>query len=539
VRSDVNSEAVMIKSRKIDKLIADTNDILTYIYNFEEQHKQLMANVHPKFKRSVRNLLHYKALRSRDIRDLQNKLEFIGLSRLARAEAHVLPSLINTQIILNRLLQKEFKKDFHPELTIKKVQKLQANHTKEVFGFRSKNRRVRIMVTMPTEAASNYKLVKQMVKNGMNCARINCAHDDPQVWEKIIYNIHRASNLCERRVKICMDIAGPKIRTGDIVSVSLDPNNSNGNSMVSSIKNKNSKGVKIEVAPPKKKSIVLKTGDVINIHKSKELGEPAVVNISGKLIKNSHVSCSNEKIFKSITLGEQVFFDDGKIKGVITNVVDDNFDVRITNAGKEGSKLKAHKGINLPNSNLKLSALTEKDKEDLKFIAKNADTVNCSFVNSGEDVEAIYRELETLGAINKLGVIFKIETMKAYNNLFEIIIAAMRSKKVGIMIARGDLAVETGWEYIGLVQKEIVSVCNAAHIPVVWATEVLASLAKNGAPSRSEITDAINSIKTDCVMLNKGPFIIETIQFLDRILNQMENHQFKNTPLLPKMKRLV
>ncbi|MDA0196707.1 MAG: pyruvate kinase [Bacteroidetes bacterium] len=604
-----------IKINKINKLIADTKEVLEYIYNSEKRYKQLVVDAHPKFQRSVRNLLHYKALRKRDLRDIQNQLEFMGLSRLARAEAHILPSLINAQVILNRLVGKEYKKDFNPKLTIKKVQKLQANNAKEIFGFRSKNRRVRIMVTMPAEAAHDYKLVKRMVASGMNCARINCAHDGPEEWEKMVYNLKKASKKCERDVKISMDIAGPKIRTGDIISspgsrsfspefdeygnvvspalirlvetsertngedtVPIDKQGfkrlkngigmryqyqdgrkvemsvlevsdaaalvfCNDRVLVSSegmfkLGNRNTDKIEVGPLPPRKQAILLKTGDIIHIHRSKELGAPGVVDIKGNVIKNPHVSCSNEEVFDCIASGEQVFFDDGKIKGIITTVEEGGFNVKITHANKEGSKLRAFKGINLPNSDLNIPSLTEKDKEDLKFIAKYADVVNCSFVNSGEEVEVLYNELEALGVMNKLGVIFKIETMKAYNNLFEIIITAMRGKKVGVMIARGDLAIETGWEYIGLVQKEILSVCNAAHVPVVWATEVLASLAKSGAPSRSEITDTVNSLKADCVMLNKGPFIIETIQFLDRILSRMENFQFKNTPMLPKMEKL-
>ena len=112
----------------------------------------------------------------------------------------------------------------------------------------------------------------------------------------------------------------------------------------------------------------------------------------------------------------------------------------------------------------------------------------------------------------------------------------MKVKKVGVMIARGDLAVETGWDQIGTIQREILSVCNAAHIPVVWATQVLENLAKKGLPSRSEITDAVQSIKADCVMLNKGRYINDAISLLDIILKDQEKYNDKNEEQLPVLK---
>ena len=109
------------------------------------------------------------------------------------------------------------------------------------------------------------------------------------------------------------------------------------------------------------------------------------------------------------------------------------------------------------------------------------------------------------------------------------------------MIARGDLAIETGWKKIGKIQKEILSIGQAAHIPVVWATQVLENLAKKGIPSRAEITDAVNSQRADGVMLNKGPYILRTIQFLDSVLKDMEPYREKNLSYTPPidMKEVV
>ena len=123
----------------------------------------------------------------------------------------------------------------------------------------------------------------------------------------------------------------------------------------------------------------------------------------------------------------------------------------------------------------------------------------------------------------------------AYKNLIGILVSAMQAKKLGIMIARGDLALEVGWKNMAMVQEGILSFCSAAHIPVVWATQVLESLAKKGMPSRSEITDITSSVQAECVMLNKGPHIQEAIAFLDEVLVNIEASHDKKEVMLPKM----
>ena len=183
-----------------------------------------------------------------------------------------------------------------------------------------------------------------------------------------------------------------------------------------------------------------------------------------------------------------------------------------------------------------ISGLTEKDKTDLPFVVQHADMVNASFVNSPTDVSELLDELRRLKASEKFGVILKIETQKAYQHLTGILLEAMKAAPIGVMIARGDLAIETGWDNIGRIQKEILKLCNAAHVPVIWATQVLENLAKKGLPSRSEITDVTTSLQADVVMLNKGPHILNAIELLDEILNKMEGFQHKNAPMLPPIK---
>ena len=227
-------------------------------------------------------------------------------------------------------------------------------------------------------------------------------------------------------------------------------------------------------------------------------------------------------------------FDNGKIEGQIQEVSKDQLVVKITYASDTGSKLLHDKGINLPESKIRLNGMTDKDKEDLKFIVRHADIVNFSFVNRVEDVEVLHRELQELDA-KDVGVMLKIETKEGFRNLPHLLLAVMRGYPAGIMIARGDLAVECGWLRLAEVQEEILWLCEAAHMPVVWATQVLETLAKTGRPSRSEITDAAMSQRAECVMLNKGPFLLDAVRSLSDILERMRGHQFKKTSMLRKL----
>ena len=163
----------------------------------------------------------------------------------------------------------------------------------------------------------------------------------------------------------------------------------------------------------------------------------------------------------------------------------------------------------------------------MPFVAKHADIVAYSFVRTPEDVRNLQGRLKELGA-TQAGIDLKIETRQAFEQLPSLLLTAMQSPRVGVMIARGDLAVECGYQRLAEVQEQILWICEAAHIPVIWATQVLESLAKEGVPSRSEITDAAMGVRAECVMLNKGPFIVAAVQALDDILKRMEGHQQKS-----------
>jgi pyruvate kinase len=185
----------------------------------------------------------------------------------------------------------------------------------------------------------------------------------------------------------------------------------------------------------------------------------------------------------------------------------------------------------LPDSVLDLPSLTDKDIDDLAVVAKYADMVGLSFVQHASDVHLLRQHLHRLGR-DDIGIVLKIETIQGFENLPELMLAAMAGPSAGVMIARGDLAVECGYERLAEVQEEILWCAESAHMPVIWATQVLETLAKTGIPSRAEISDAGLGVRAECVMLNKGPYITDAIHTLDDILRRMGGHQAKKRPLL-------
>jgi pyruvate kinase len=268
--------------------------------------------------------------------------------------------------------------------------------------------------------------------------------------------------------------------------------------------------------------------------KSLEPGRPAQTYGKVEEARPAQIGVSLAEFFDCVKPGEPIWLDDGKIGGVIRQVTPDRAIVEITHARTAGEKLVPEKGINLPESDLRISSLTNEDLGVLQFVVRNADIVGYSFVRRAADVRELQARLAELGGEN-LGIILKIETREGFQQLPQLLLAAMQTRAVGVMIARGDLAVECGYQRLAEVQEEILWICEAAHMPVIWATQVLESLAKTGIPSQSEITDAAMGERAECVMLNKGPYIVAAVRALDDILRRMQSHQEKKRSMLRKL----
>jgi pyruvate kinase len=295
----------------------------------------------------------------------------------------------------------------------------------------------------------------------------------------------------------------------------------------------------VGLLPPLTRALVLRPEDILTLTADPSPAcpagtDPRAGDASGGP-RRFRIACSLPQTLEAIRPGDRVFFDDGRIGGVILAVRPGEADARITMAAHRGSKLRAEKGINFPDSDLHLPALDPADEPTLRFIACHADLVGLSFAQQPADVAALQRRLKELGK-PELGIVLKVETARGFAALPELILKALESERVGLMVARGDLAVECGFERLAEVQEEMLWLCDAAHVPVIWATEVLDQMARTGQPSRAEVSDAAMAGRAECVMLNKGPCILEAVAGLDDILRRMSGHQHKKTPLLRRLR---
>lgn len=573
--------------------------------------------VRPQHRSSASNLLDYLSLRRHDLRPLQTKLAELGLSSLGRSEGQVLRSIDAVRRALRALAKSNISAASRQNLDAGNTGEatLLAN-TEALLGPPPAGRQVRIMVTMPSEAAHDYTLIHELVQSGMDCMRINCAHDSASAWTRMIEHLRRANHALGRNCKVAMDLAGPKLRTGPLepgpavikikperdvygrvtaparvwlthrpgnlapspaaVCLSLpqawlrrlksgvqigftDARGAQRNIRVldtsadgtwaeadqtcyivpgikfsqPGVKGKFSAAA-VERIPPREQPLVLYNGDSLIITRNRKPGRPATRDSRGQVLTPASISCTLPEVFDDVRSGERIWLDDGKIGGVVQDVRPDRVTVKIDTARAGGVKLRSDKGINLPDSQLSLSALTAKDIKDLEFVARHADMVSLSFVNRANDLELLQKQLRRVHG-ETLGIILKIETRRGFENLPDLLLTSLRSKCCGVMIARGDLAVECGFERLAELQEEMLWICEAAHVPVIWATQVLENLAKEGIPSRAEITDAAMSERAECVMLNKGPHICEAVRALDDILRRMQTHVSKKRSMLREL----
>ncbi|MEO0757527.1 MAG: pyruvate kinase [Cyanobacteria bacterium J06648_16] len=450
----------------------------------------------PLFLESARNLAYYLALRQHDLRSLQTALMVWGLSSLGRIEARVMPNLEAVIATLGALCHKSpaLLPARPPIGAFLRGNALLNYHTQSLFGPSQHQRQVRIMVTLPTLAAEDYDWVEQLLQAGTDCVRINCAHDSADQWAAMIAHVRRASEQLNHPCKVMMDLGGPKPRTGQLC-----------------------------FADPKQQR--LSCGGTLLLTRAEPIPDDRY---------ELQASCTLPEVLDALQIGDAVWIDDGKVGAVVEALTPAGVLLRITHAPGKGKKLKADKGLNFPSRALKMSPLTAKDRQDLSFVVRHADIVGYSFVQNAIDIVLLQEELHSQGtrSPSELAIVAKIETPEAVHHLPELIVNAAGRQPFGVMIARGDLAVEIGYQRLAEMQEEILWICEAAHVPVIWATQVLENLVKTGTPSRAEMTDAAMSERAECVMLNKGPYITDAVKILDDVLTRMQAHQLKKTPQL-------
>jgi pyruvate kinase len=355
------------------------------------------------------------------------------------------------------------------------------------------------MITCPSEAADDPGFMRMLAERSVEAIRINCAHDDADAWRRMIDHARAAEAATGHRLRIFMDLAGPKIRTGKCRK------HHGGKRVVA--------GTLLAIVP---------AGGL----KHADLPKDAFA-----------VECTLPEAVAAAQVGEPVFYDDGRLAAKVERAEAWGLLARVERCPDGGIRLKPEKGLNFPETDLHVAALTAADRAHLGFVAHHADGINFSFVQSAEDVallqEALAAERPDWQA---LSLVLKIETPRGVANLPEIIVQAAGRQPTAIMIARGDLAVEIGFARLAEMQEEILWIAEAAQLPAIWATQVLENLVKTGVPSRGEMTDAAMAGRAECVMLNKGPHLLDAIEVLDTLLARMDAHRHKKTPQLRALK---
>ena len=449
--------------------------------NSTEKYAALLKNVHPTQIESAKNLLNYLILRKTDIQDLQENLHRHGLSSLASCESHTHRQI---QVTLERLGE-DFSKREAISLDYGRA-KIEET-AEELFGKAPEDWPTSVMVTFDKEFLERKELVSSLLQNGMRIARINCAHDDSKIWKEMIKLIRNASKKEKIPCKIHLDLAGPKLRT-----VLLGKGKNSG---------------RIEVAK----------GDKIWLSES----------IEGFSEKDLVINPGEKGVISDLKVGERVFIDDGLILTKILKKEKNSALLVVERNSSKKGRLKAEKGINFPDSKLQIPSLTEYDLECLEFAVEYADTIGFSFVREAKDLEVLRNELRKY-AEDIPPIILKIETYESVINFPELLLEGMKEPSFGVMIARGDLAVEIGFGRLVEIQEEVSWLCEAAHVSVIWATQVLENLHKSGLASRAEITDAGRAALAECIMINKGKHTLSVLKILQEITKRSRSLKMKN-----------
>ncbi|MEH6820006.1 MAG: pyruvate kinase [Dietzia psychralcaliphila] len=581
-----------------------------------------MDQVAPTHRDGALNLVDYATLRRHDLRDLQDRLLDVGVSPLVGCEDDVEAALGAARAALAALQGQDPTPFADREATAEARaagDAALAAHADELLGTPRHGRSGRVMVTLPSSAADDPRLVLDLAERGMGLARINCAHDDPERWESMIAAVRAAERTVGRRIPVSMDLAGPKLRTGPValgapvgrarvtrepgggvidpariwftrqgldpadtpappaarghpaLCVRVDPRWLAGRSPGDVIEVPDARRLRrrftvvsagtdgvlaegdrnawvrdgtlidcdfehtrVRGIPAVPRRIRVHRGDSILLTGDMEPVEPPP---SGEEIR---LGCALPAVVEALSVGDRVLFDDGVISADVTSTSTPGQEdgpwarLEVVRCREGGRWLGSEKGINVPGVEVETPALTDEDRQCLRFAARHADVVALSFVRTRGDVADAVEALRAATAESgrELGLLLKIETRQGYRALPDLLLEAMRHHRIGVMIARGDLAVEMGFESLSEIPRNITLMCQAARVPVVLATQVLESLAKTGMPSRAEISDAGSAQRSECVMLNKGPYVAEAIETLDAIHSRMGRIQRKALPLM-------
>ena len=483
------AKSVLVKLKELHRQVDEDGQAL-----FERWEQGILREG---FRDSARNLAHYMALRRHDVSALQWDLIPLGLSSLGRLEARVMPTLDAVLASCETLAGSVQGCVYPGEADFMRGEETLDQNGEQTLGPEPDNRYTRIMVTLPTEAAREPDMVHELVARGMEVARINCSHDDASLWHQMIAHVRAAARAQGRHCRISMEIPGPKVRIDRVLTT-------------------------LRRARVFQDDRIFLTGD-------KQMFLPEGIPIA--------IRCSIPEIIDYLDVGEQVIIDDGHVEAAVEERLDAGVVLRITRVVRErGIMIRSEKGINFPGIDYKIPLLSHRDERILDFICQHADIIGCSFVRDPEDIALLLSEINRrLPVPDSMPIIIKIETLESMRILPQILVAAASRVPTAVMIARGDLAVEVGYSKLSEYQEEILWICEAAHVPVIWATQVVETLVQTGIPTRAEISDVTLAAMSECIMLNKGEHINEAISFVSGILQKFEKNVYKKTAILRQL----
>ena len=336
-------------------------------------------------------------------------------------------------------------------------------------------KKTKIICTMGPNT-NDAKLMRKLVQNGMDIARFNFSHGDHAEQKSRMDMLKKIREEEKKPVAILLDTKGPEIRTGLLKD-----------------------GRKIK----------LKSGEKFTLTTIETIGD------------ETGVSITYAGLVEDVQIGKKILIDDGLIELTVEDKTDTDIICSIDNGGELGER----KGVNVPNVPIRLPAITEKDREDIKFgVEQDVDFIAASFVRNAECILEIKAWLKECGA-PYIPIIAKIENAEGIKNIEEIIRCAD-----GVMVARGDLGVEIPAEEVPYLQKMLIQKCNDYYKPVITATQMLDSMMRNPRPTRAEVTDVANAVYdgTDAVMLSgetaQGKYPLEALQMMVHIVENTEEH---------------
>jgi pyruvate kinase len=318
-------------------------------------------------------------------------------------------------------------------------------------------------------------IIAEMLENGMTISRHNMSHGDHETHTEVMRAARLGAKKAKRPLALLQDLSGPKIRIGDFST----------------------------------ETVTLKEGNEFTLTNQKCIGD------------ETRASVNYPKLPKEVNVGDIIFLNDGKL----ALKVKEHSDTEILTTIIHGGTIRARRGVNVPDAELSIPTLTEKDKKDLIFgLEQNVDFVTLSFVRHSKDIDQLKALIKKHDPKSKVMVVAKIETKQAIENIDSIIESAD-----AIMVARGDLAIEVPAEQVPLLQKQIIRAANLAGKPVITATQMMASMKSSPVPTRAEVNDVANAIidGTDAVMLSDesavGDYPQKTVQMMAKIAKHTEN----------------